>query len=147
MDKNKSSKYKTIYNYCSAIMHNVKREDIYNELEELNIFEQDIIDSISDNYHINIEKIPNDYFKDFNISELSNFEKVYYYREMIGRYSFVYAKKLDIKDFKKEDIDLLKTEFDNIVHLNDRLFVSLNPYKFDYFSPTIFEIITNDRIE
>lgn len=147
MDKNKSSKYKNIYNYCSAILHNVKRDDIYSELEELNISEQEIIDSISDNYHINIEQIPNDYFKDFNIGELSNFEKVYYYREMIGRYSFVYAKKLDIKDFKKEDIDLLKTEFDNIVHLNDRLFVSLNPYKFDYFSPIIYEIITNSSTD
>ena len=145
IDKNKSSKFKNIYNYCSAVLHNIKREDIYNELNELNICEQDIINSILDNYHINIETIPNDYFKDFNISELSNFEKIYYYREVIGKYSFVYAKILDLKDFQKEDIDLLKTEFDNIVHLNDRLFVSLNPYKFDYFSPIIFEIITNSK--
>ena len=145
IDKNKSSKFKNIYNYCSAVLHNIKREDIYKELNELNICEQDIINSILDNYHINIETIPNDYFTDFNISELSNFEKIYYYREVIGKYSFVYAKILDLKDFQKEDIDLLKTEFDNIVHLNDRLFVSLNPYKFDYFSPIIFEIITNSK--
>ena len=76
IDKNKSSKFKNIYNYCSAVLHNIKREDIYNELNELNICEQDIINSILDNYHINIETIPNDYFKDFNISELSNFEKI-----------------------------------------------------------------------
>ena len=64
---------------------------------------------------------------------------------MIGKYSPIYAKLINIKDFQKEDIDLLKTEFDNIVHLNDKLFVSLNPYKFDYFSPMIFDIITNNK--
>ena len=145
IDKNKSVMYKNVYNYCSAILHNVKKELIYEELKKINIDEEKIINLILEIYGINIEKIPSDYLKEFNINELSNFEKIYYYREMIGKYSPIYAKLLNIKDFQKEDIDLLKTEFDNIVHLNDKLFVSLNPYKFDYFSPMIFDIITNNK--
>lgn len=143
MDKNKSNKFKKIYLYSSAILHKKNKEEIYEQLKQNDLKEDEIISSIYKEYDIELEKIPENYFKDFDINELSNFEKIYYFRELIAQNANVYSKILNIKVLKKSDIDLLKTEFDNIVHFNDRLFISLNPYEFDYFSPMVYEIITN----
>lgn len=143
MDKNKSNKFKKIYLYSSAILHKKNKEEIYEQLKQNDLKEDEIISSIYKEYDIELEKIPENYFKNFDINELSNFEKIYYFRELIAQNANVYSKILNIKVLKKSDIDLLKTEFDNIVHFNDRLFISLNPYEFDYFSPMVYEIITN----
>lgn len=143
MDKNKSNKFKKIYLYSSAILHKKNKEEIYEQLKQNNLKEDEIISSIYKEYDIELEKIPENYFKDFDINELSNFEKIYYFRELIAQNANVYSKIFNIEVLKKNDIDLLKTEFDNIVHFNDRLFISLNPYEFDYFSPMVYEIITN----
>lgn len=143
MDKNKSNKFKKIYLYSSAILHKKNKEEIYEQLKQNDLKEDEIISSIYKEYDIELEKIPENYFINFDINELSNFEKIYYFRELIAQNANVYSKILNIKVLKKSDIDLLKTEFDNIVHFNDRLFISLNPYEFDYFSPMVYEIITN----
>lgn len=143
MDKNKSNKFKKIYLYSSAILHKKNKEEIYEQLKQNDLKEDEIINSIYKEYDIELEKIPENYFINFDINELSNFEKIYYFRELIAQNANVYSKILNIKVLKKSDIDLLKTEFDNIVHFNDRLFISLNPYEFDYFSPMVYEIITN----
>lgn len=143
MDKNKSNKFKKIYLYSSAILHKKNKEEIYEQLKQNDLKEDEIISSIYKEYDIELEKIPENYFKDFDINELSNFEKIYYFRELIAQNANVYSKIFNIGVLKKNDIDLLKTEFDNIVHFNDRLFISLNPYEFDYFSPMVYEIITN----
>lgn len=143
MDKNKSNKFKKIYLYSSAILHKKNKEEIYEQLKQNDLKEDEIISSIYKEYDIELEKIPENYFKNFDINELSNFEKIYYFRELIAQNANVYSKIFNIEVLKKNDIDLLKTEFDNIVHFNDRLFISLNPYEFDYFSPMVYEIITN----
>lgn len=143
MDKNKSNKFKKIYLYSSAILHKKNKEEIYEQLKQNDLKEDEIISSIYKKYDIELEKIPENYFKNFDINELSNFEKIYYFRELIAQNANVYSKIFNIEVLKKNDIDLLKTEFDNIVHFNDRLFISLNPYEFDYFSPMVYEIITN----
>lgn len=143
MDKNKSNKFKKIYLYSSAILHKKNKEEIYEQLKQNDIKEDEIISSIYKEYDIELEKIPENYFINFDINELSNFEKIYYFRELIAQNANVYSKIFNIEVLKKNDIDLLKTEFDNIVHFNDRLFISLNPYEFDYFSPMVYEIITN----
>lgn len=143
MDKNKSNKFKKIYLYSSAILHKKNKEEIYEQLKQNDLKEDEIISSIYKEYDIELEKIPENYFINFDINELSNFEKIYYFRELIAQNANVYSKIFNIEVLKKNDIDLLKTEFDNIVHFNDRLFISLNPYEFDYFSPMVYEIITN----
>lgn len=143
MDKNKSNKFKKIYLYSSAILHKKNKEEIYEQLKQNDLKEDEIINSIYNEYDIELEKIPENYFINFDINELSNFEKIYYFRELIAQNANVYSKIFNIEVLKKNDIDLLKTEFDNIVHFNDRLFISLNPYEFDYFSPMVYEIITN----
>lgn len=120
--KDANKKIKDIYSYTSAILHCKPREEIYTLMEKENILEEEIIQNIKDIFGIVLETIPNDYFSDFSVEELSNFEKVFYYREKIN------DKSLD-------------SEFSNIIHLNERLFISLNPYKFDYFSPNVYKLI------
>lgn len=120
--KNTTKKIKDIYSYTSAILHCIPREKIYSLMEEENIIEEEVIKNIKDLFGITLETIPNDYFSDFSAEELSNFEKVFYYREKINNKS-------------------LESEFSNIIHLNERLFISLNPYEFDYFSPNVYKLI------
>ena len=71
---------------------------------------------------IKIEEIPEDILFDFNISQLTDFEKIFYYRD-------------DIKD------DIVKDEFNNIIHMNSSYSISLNPYKYNYFSPYVYNNI------
>ncbi len=125
LNKNKNkSKYRDIYMYCSAILHFKKKEDIYKELQLREMDEDLILNKIKSLFNIELQKLPDDYLIDFLEKDLSNFEKIFYYRE-------------------KNKSSIYKIEFDNIVHLNDRLFVSLNPYKFDYFSNNVYELINN----
>lgn len=122
LKKNTNKKIKDIYSYTSSILHCKSKEEIYSLMEEHNISEDEVIKNIEEIFEVSLEKIPDDYFKDFSVEELTNFEKVFYYRE-----------KINNKD--------LASEFSNIIHLNERLFISLNPYKFDYFSPNVYKII------
>lgn len=125
--KTVDKKYKNIYCYSSAIYHNTTKKEIYRQLEEQGLNEATIINDIEKEFEIKLETLPDDYFKDFNVKDLTNFEKIFYYREN--------ASKLIMKE--------MKDEFSNIVHLNSLLFVSLNPYKFDYFSNNVYSIINS----
>ena len=114
--------YEIIYQYLSAILHRTDKSAIIEELNEKGFTEDDIINKINDKLNFNLEKIPNDILKDFDISELTNFEKIFYFRD-------------EIQD------ESIRDEFNNIIHMNSSYTISLNPYKFDYFSPYIYEKI------
>lgn len=114
--------YEIIYQYLSAILHRTDKGAIIEELNEKGFTEDDIINKINDKLNFNLEKIPNDILKDFDISELTNFEKIFYFRD-------------EIQD------ESIRDEFNNIIHMNSSYTISLNPYKFDYFSPYIYEKI------
>lgn len=114
--------YEIIYQYLSAILHRTDKSAIIEELNEKGFTEDDIINKINDKLNFNLEKIPNDILKDFDISELTNFEKIFYFRD-------------EIQD------ESIRGEFNNIIHMNSSYTISLNPYKFDYFSPYIYEKI------
>lgn len=51
-------------------------------------------------------------------------------------------QQINIKKYKKRK-SYIEKEFDDIVHLNTRYFVSLNPYKFDNLSEYIYQYIFN----
>lgn len=114
--------YEIIYQYLSAILHRTDKSAIIEELNEKGFTEDDIINKINDKLNFNLEKIPNNILKDFDISELTNFEKIFYFRD-------------EIQD------ESIRDEFNNIIHMNSSYTISLNPYKFDYFSPYIYEKI------
>ena len=114
--------YEIIYQYLSAILHRTDKSAIIEELNEKGCTEDDIINKINDKLNFNLEKIPNNILKDFDIPELTNFEKIFYFRD-------------EIQD------ESIRDEFNNIIHMNSSYTISLNPYKFDYFSPYIYEKI------
>ena len=77
-----------------------------------------------------IEKMPNNIYYDFDYNQLTNFEKIAYQRE-----------KYRIKRGNKRIKSFLEKEFDDIIHLNTRYFVSLNPYEFNVYSNNIYDNI------
>ena len=75
---------------------------------------------------------PDDIFEGFNYDDLTNFEKVIYKRE---------EEKLKRKNTGKRKKSYLEKEFDDIVHLNNKYFISLNPYLFNIFSECVYQNI------
>ena len=131
LSKNSSNKDKLIYSYLSAIMHNTDRNNIIEQLKEEDINESDIIKDLKQRYNIKLLPIPEDLYFDFNYDELSSFEKIAYQRE---QHRIKREGKRAVKSY-------IEKEFDDIIHLNTRYFVSLNPYKFDVYSENIYNYI------
>ncbi len=119
-----------IYSYLSAILHNTNRNEVLLQLHEENVNESEVLQYIVDKYKITLISIPDDIYFDFNYDHLTNFEKIAYQREQ-------YRMKRGNKRVKS----FIEKEFDDIIHLNDRYFISLNPYKFDVYSENIYEHI------
>ena len=141
ISKYRRGRYTKIYNYVSAIFHNCLKDDIYNYLTKKGWSEEEILDDIKNIFNINLESLPDNYFYNFNYKELSNYEKIYFCRELLKRSSSNFDKLLEELQLTRKDLPILKTEFDSILHLNGSLFISLNPYKYDYFSPIVYSII------
>lgn len=120
--KNEDNDYEIIYNYLSAILHKESKDVIIKKLKNVGFDEQQIIVKIREKFSVEIEEIPDNIFFDFDLSQLTNFEKIFYYRD-------------DIKD------DIIKDEFNNIIHMNCSYIISLNPYKYNYFSPYVYRMI------
>lgn len=127
---NKSNKKcdKLIYSYLSAILHNTNKDDILAQLNEKGVSEKNVLDMISEYYKITLPNIPDDIYNDFDYNDLTTFEKIAYRREQ-------YRLERGTKKIKS----FIEKEFDDIIHLNNRYFVSLNPYKFDVYSENIYK--------
>ncbi len=126
-----NKKDKLIYSYLSAILHNTSKVDVIAQLTQLNMNEEIIIGYIKEKYGFCLEKIPDNVYEDFNYEELTNFEKIAYKRE---QYRIKREKKRGVKSY-------IEKEFDDIIHLNTRYFISLNPYKFNIYSENIYDSI------
>lgn len=111
------------YGYLSAIIHGTSAEDIEKLLNNENISEVDILSSIENSCGIVLPKIKEVTDEMLKIDDLSNYEKIFYLRE-------------------NEHDRIIKSEMSELIHLNDRLAICLNPYKFDTFSPYLYDRIT-----
>lgn len=116
--------YEIIYNYLSAILHKEEKIIIIEKLKEKNCDEDKVLSMIEGKFNIKLEKMPDDILEDFNVNELTNFEKIFYFRD-------------DIND------ETIKDEFNNIIHMNSAYMITLNPYKYNYFSPYVYDIINS----
>lgn len=130
LNKSKKKNDKLIYSYLSAILHNTKKIDILSQLSEQNVSEKDVLKLIDKRYKILLPEVPDDIYYDFDYEQLTTFEKIAYKREQ-------YRLERGTKRTKS----FIEKEFDDIIHLNDRYFVSLDPYKFDVYSENIYENI------
>lgn len=130
LNKSNKKQEQLIYSYLSAILHNTNKDEILNQLAEKKVNESEVLILIKNNYNIILPTIPNDIYFDFDYSDLTTFEKIAYKREE-------YRKKRGNKRIKT----FIEKEFDDIIHLNNRYFVSLNPYKFDVYSESIYDNI------
>lgn len=106
------------YEYLSAIYHRKSKNDIFLELSERGLTENAIIEKINSETKCMLPNIPDDEYFSGNINDYTLFEKILYYRE-----------------FKTGE---LKEEFSSVIHMNESLQICLNPYKFNYFSPFIY---------
>ena len=124
--KNNDDENEIIYNYLSAILHKNSKDTILKELKNKGYEEDYIISLIEDKFKIKIENIPDNILYDFKIDDLTDFEKIFYYRD-------------NIHD------EVIRDEFNNIIHMNSSYAISLNPYKFNYFSPYVYNNIKNEE--
>lgn len=136
INKNIDEYDKIVYEYLSAILHRKSKNIIANELKEKGFTENDVLKIIYDKYKLNLKRQPNNIFEKFNYDELTNFEKIAFKREEAR------LSRLTSNKYKKKSY--IEKEFDDIVHLNTRYFVSLNPYKFDNLSEYIYQYIFNE---
>jgi ABC-type lipoprotein export system ATPase subunit len=111
------------YGYLSAIIHGTSAEDIEKLLIDKNVLENDLLSSIEKSCGIILPKIKEVTDEMLKVDGLSNYEKVFYLRE-------------------NEQDPIIKSEMSELIHLNDRLAICLNPYKFDTFSPYLYDRIT-----
>ena len=127
--KKYSGRYKKVYNYLSAILHEKSKEEIDIEMQNQNFKESDVLDIINNDLQIEYVGLSAAYLEDRKIDEFNEFEKVIFARE----------KCPSTKQGK-----IAKDELNNIVHMNLAYAICLNPYKFNYFSKFIYNYINDD---
>ena len=125
--KSNDNEYEIIYNYLSAILHKKSKNTVLKELKSKGCEEDYIINLIKNKFKTKIENMPDDILYDFKIEDLTDFEKIFYYRD-------------DIQD------EVIRDEFNNIIHMNSSYTISLNPYKFNYFSPYVYNNIKKAEV-
>ena len=109
-----------LYEYLSAIIHQVEYTDIQFELAKAGKQEKDILDAINEKIGIQYSALSSNYKDSIESFNYLDFEKIYKCRELL-------------KSRKKKD-KVLKDELSNIIHMNSAYSICLNPYKYDYFS-------------
>lgn len=118
-------KYKNpVYGYLSGLLHALQVNDIKSKLSDLNYTEEEILLKIEEDLGVKLEPCFDDYYKNINTDEFSFFEKALFYRE-----------------YMKHHLNVEKTfkpELDNYIHLNSRLYISLNPYNYIFSSPNLY---------
>ncbi len=115
-----------IYKYISSILHQNSKKTILEKISQESLTEKEIILKIKQILGVNIDKIPDNYQNNICFDKWTNFE-------------IAIAKRERIVD------KIIREELNNIVHLNDAYAISLNPYKYDYFSPYIYNIISENK--
>lgn len=116
---------KIVYGYLSGILHQKKEEEILENLAKNDTNESEVLEKIQKRYNITLNPVENNYLKLLKVTNLTNFEKVFLVREEVNT-------------------PMVKSEMNNIVHLNDLYTICLNPYIFDYFSPFVYSRIMSE---
>ena len=115
----KNQESENVYKYLSAIYHKTPIKEIKKYLSDNHMVESELIDEIYDKTKIRLSSISKDDYYIIDISKLSMFEKILYYRDLVS--------------------DDIKNSYNNVVHMNESLQTCLNPYKFNYFSPFVYD--------
>ncbi len=118
--RNENSLSKAAYGYLSAIIHQEPETLVMEELSNVGISETDVLLHIKEvtgaalsNYMINNAS-------PLSFIEFTNIEKIFCLRE-------------------DTEVGITRDEMSSLIHLNDRLAICLNPYKFDNFSPYLYD--------
>lgn len=119
---------KATYGYLSAIIHKEDYAQIIQRLNDLGIIEQKILDNIYAKTQIKFSLLKENYLNKIDFSQYTLFEKA-----------------IAVREIKTTDSTII-SELNNIVHLNQAYAISLNPFKFNYFSKFVYDSIkTIDR--
>lgn len=118
------------YGYLSAILHLRTKIEVDEQLKKRGVKEQDVIERINHRYNVVLPPyegpISKSDIKDTNYTIL---EKAVVLREIFKSNKSVMKK--------------IKPELDNVVHLNDRLDICLDPYKYSFISPYTLKVIND----
>lgn len=122
-----------IYGYLSAILHMNSKDDVYNAISISEAYtggsaverEEESIKLIDKKLGENLEPVPDNYLNDFDFNELTKFEQAIFLRE---------SKRNKRGKGRKSEFE---KELDDIVHMNNGYFISLNPYEYSTFSPNV----------
>lgn len=120
------------YQYLSALLHAESIDNIKKLLKDRESDENEIIKAIKDDYKIELEPMHEDYYKNIDTNEFSLFEKALFLREYLSEHNNIDKN--------------IKGELSDFIHLNDRLHITLNPYKFFLCTQNTYDII-NDKIK
>ena len=121
-----------IYKYLSAILHATDKQEIDLLLENEGIIENELLEKIEETYKIKLPQVYENYYKNIDTSKFSFFEKALFYREYMQHHDNINKQ--------------YKEELDNFIHLNSRLYICLNPYKYTFCSPKLYELV-NEHIK
>ena len=119
-----------VYGYLSALLHGTPTDEITLLLNEKGKTEKEILLKIKEKNNIELEPMFDNYYKNINTDELSFFEKALFLREYLDNHT-----NID-KTYKKN--------LDDFIHLNSRLLISLNPYKYAICTPRIYNFVTDN---
>ena len=115
------------YRYLSSLLHANTVNDINNLLVNNSLNENDLIDKIYSKFGVTIEPMTEYYNKIIDTGMLSFFEKALLLREYIK-----FHNNIDMN---------IKQELDGFIHLNSRLLISLNPYKYVICTPKVYNLV------
>lgn len=118
-----------IYEYLSAILHKTPYKTILEILDKKKKTEQEILEFIKKDTGILFNPLSEDYLVHIEEYEYCAFEKTI-------------KKRGELPKTKKNKE--IKEELNNIVHLNLAYATMLNPYKFNYFSKHVYELISKE---
>ena len=121
-----------VYGYLSSIVHKVSKHEIDKLLIENGTTEKEIIQTIKDKYR-DLQKVTIPPYKESSVinidtSNYSLIEKAFYLRE---NYKVELTKEGLIE------------EINDYVHINRKLRVCLNPYKFGFITKKLYDYISN----
>lgn len=124
--KDQLKKFRDIYTYISGVYKflakRIKLDEFTKRLTESNIDEKELISSIKSEYSLDLTDFTVNRSIDVELSKLSNIDKVFYYR------------------YDNTISNSLRDEISSWIHLTDAQVLTLNPYKFNVFTPSMNQL-------
>lgn len=130
-----------VYCYLSALLHGARHDEIVQLLANQDLDEQSILSDITETVGVEFSPI----YGELNISETSSlnewtdFELLIFERERLKKLRRLNG--LTLKQNMYEDM------LDDLVHMNDCMLFTLNPYKYAIWSPELQKFANDCRAE